>query len=144
MVKIAIALAICLASGNECMVKNIRVTEYLPWKGDPMNCMEPCDMTAYMVPVEYGVTAACNGLPWNTKVTFVTPWGERATRWCQDVCPGCSTYHIDVAMPEHDNGRYYGDGWQAVIAIPPGNSPSALDSVTEPVYNDGGRNSGRN
>jgi hypothetical protein len=123
MLKIAILIALnCLTGEGECVfVPDSRVTEYIPEKGDAMNCMEPCDMTAYMVPVEYGVTAACPvNTPWNTKVVFVTHWGEVVTRWCQDVCPGCGEWHVDVAMPLDDNGRYYSsrDGWTALWIFP--------------------------
>ena len=74
--------------------------------------MEPCDMTAFMVPVTYGVTAACGpDIPYDTIVTFVTPWGEVVTRRCQDRGGGVGNDHIDVAMPPDNNGYYYSTGY---------------------------------
>ena len=118
-----ILYAMCMAHGGECVVvEDTIVTEYLPWKGDAMNCYPPCDMTAFMMPVNYGVTAACPvGTPYNTRVTFWTHWNEQVVVYCQDVCPGCGPWHVDVAMDEDRNGIYYSrwiGGWWSVWEFP--------------------------
>jgi hypothetical protein len=119
---IAITILYPCQGGMECIfVEKAKVTEYVPeWGG--INCQEPCDMTAFMVPVQYGVTAACGpDIPYNTIVTFVTPWGEVVTRRCQDRGGGVGNEHIDVAMPPDDNGYYYSmsqGGWPALWCWP--------------------------
>ena len=115
-------LIVCLVSGAQCFAGEAVVTEYEPWRGPGINCVEPCDMTAFMVPVEYGVTAACGpSWPFGTTVTFVTHWGEIVTRTCTDRGGGVGDYHVDVAAPEGDTGRYYSGRytpWPVLWVVP--------------------------
>lgn len=113
--------AVCVANHGEvaCHVNlNATVTEYVPELGTPMQCMEPCDMTAFMVPVTYGETAACGpGWEFNTRVTIFTPWGEKIVRYCQDRGGGVEDDHVDIAMPLTENGFYYSSwdgGWPVI------------------------------
>jgi len=115
---VAIYLLACnVENGAVCeyrFVPNARVTEYVPeWGGN--NCMEPCDMTAFMVPVQYGVTAACGpDIPYNTTVTVFVPWLDKpVVRKCKDRGGGIGNDDVDIAMPPDDNGYYYSGsgGW---------------------------------
>jgi len=117
----AVVYALCMALGPNCaIVPDARVTSYVPqWGG--INCMEPCDKTAFMSPVVYGETAACGpSWPWNTHVAIFTPWGQVIERRCQDRGGAITDRHVDIAMTpeEHDRLPLYGY-WPVLWFYPP-------------------------
>jgi hypothetical protein len=107
--------ALALVQGQPAaMVGDARVTSYVPEHGG-VNCMEPCDKTAFMSEIEYGVTAACGpSWPWNTRVVVFTPWRTYEFR-CQDRGGGITDDRVDVAMTpdQHDRLPLYGN-WPVV------------------------------
>jgi len=49
----------CFVTSNQCQfVPDANVTVYAPELGG-INCQEPCDLTAYSEPLQYGIGAAC-------------------------------------------------------------------------------------
>lgn len=86
----------CLLLGLACaMVVGARITHYEPVLGG-INCQEPCDLTAYMEPVNYGVTAACGpDIPYGTMV-YMDGVGWRK---CADHGGAITNERVDVAIP---------------------------------------------
>lgn len=101
----AIAL-FCLLSGGNCIyVPDTHVTQYAPGLGG-INCQEPCNLTAWMEPVEYGVTVACGpSVPYGTDV-YVDGWG-----WfeCRDRGGAIDDDEIDISVPVDEFSWWSGD-----------------------------------
>ncbi len=92
-----------------------RVTEYVPALGG-INCQEPCDVTASMVPVTYGVTAACGpNIPFGTLV-YLDPAGWRT---CHDRGGAIDDDEIDVAVEAHRYDQHGINGYHPVVWIYP-------------------------
>ena len=112
-----ILYALSLAGGKPAaLVEDARVTSYVPEYGG-INCMEPCDKTAFMSEIEYGVTAACGpDWPWNTRVVVFAPWQTYEFR-CQDRGGAITNDRVDIAMtPEQHKTPLYGN-WPVVWII---------------------------
>lgn len=112
----------CLANGGSCQyVDNARVTEYAPELGGT-NCLEPCDLTAYMVPVVYGETAACGPtIPYGTRV-HIEGIGWRT---CQDHGGAIDDDEVDVAVRGQDYLVGGISGYRDVVwVLPPGAGPN--------------------
>ena len=132
----AVAYAVCLALGNHCVIEpEARVTSYVPEWGPPLQCMEPCDRTAFMSPILYGETAACGpGMPWNTEVLIFAPWGQVIERRCQDRGGAITDDRIDIAMTpaEHEARPLYGN-WPVLWILPaPERKPKSIGDIDEP------------
>lgn len=86
---------LCALWGGECLfIEEARVTEYAPELGG-INCMEPCHLTAYLEPIDYGVTVACvPGIPYGTQV-YIDGVGWRT---CLDHGGAIDDDEIDVAV----------------------------------------------
>lgn len=110
------------------IVQDARTTEYDPSIEDPstggMNCVPPCDMTAFMTPIIYGVTAACGpDVPFNTSVLIRLQSGIH-TRLCQDRGGAVDNNEVDVlAYIEGRPNIFYGyhtvvwKGWEDMSSV---------------------------
>ena len=101
---------VCSNMGESCTLTlpRARVTEYAPELGGG-NCMEPCHLTGYLEPIEYGVTAACGlNVPYGTTVTIQSPWWT-IERKCADHGGAIDNDEIDVAVRGAESPvGYYG------------------------------------
>jgi len=88
----------CILQGGNCIYEQeARITEYIPSRGDPINCMGNCTVGAFGYPIEYGVTVACGkDIPYNTDV-YIEDIG-----WfkCQDRGGAIDNDEVDVASKE--------------------------------------------
>jgi len=91
----ALILLFCLATGGSCLyVPNANVTVYAPELGGH-NCMEPCDMTAYLEPLQYGIGAACGpSIRYGTKV-YIESIGWRV---CNDHGGAINNNEVDILI----------------------------------------------
>ena len=89
----------CLSMGLTCQyIEEARITHYCPPLGG-INCSEPCDLTAYMEPLNYGWTAACGlDLPYGTRI-FMDGVGWRT---CADHGGAITNVRVDVAIPPEE------------------------------------------
>ena len=121
-VALLIFLFCSIAQPGRCIYQPAaRVTEYVPALGG-INCQEPCDITASMLPVTIGVTAACGpAVPFGTLV-YIEPAGWRT---CHDRGTAIDDDDVDVAV-EPDAYLQHGiDGYHPVVWIypPPQEAP---------------------
>ena len=87
---------LCLAAHpGQCVYEPAaRVTEYVPAFGG-INCEEPCNITASMLPVTYGLTAACGpNVPFGT-LLYIESAGWRT---CHDRGGAIDDDEVDVAV----------------------------------------------
>ena len=91
----AIILLFCLAFGGSCLfVPDANVTVYAPELGGH-NCLEPCDQTAYLEPLQYGIGAACGpSIPYGTRV-YIDGIGWRT---CNDRGGAIDDDEVDVLI----------------------------------------------
>lgn len=90
---------LCLAGhpGGCAYEPAARVTEYAPALGG-INCEEPCHITASMLPITYGVTAACGPhVPFGT-LLYIESAGWRT---CHDRGGAIDDDEVDVAVEPH-------------------------------------------
>lgn len=106
----------CLANGGHCaFVDAAHVTEYSPEMGG-INCQEPCNLTGYLTPIEYGVTAACGrNMPYGTRV-FIDDVGWRT---CQDHGGAIDDDEVDVAVRPKDYLKAGISGYHDVVWLFP-------------------------
>ena len=133
---------ICLMSGGDCLYQEqARITEYVPSRGGH-NCMEPCHLTGYMLPVVYGHTAACGpNIPGGTPV-YMEGVGWRS---CEDHGGAITDIRVDIASPEYPSIDYYIlGGWRDTVWIledawlaPVFEPRSTLNPVHYPLSDDG-------
>lgn len=91
----SIVLFLVMVGAPFTVVTDANITVYAPELLDPLNCMEPCDLTAFLAPVVYGVTVACGPeLPFNTAV-FIEGVGWRR---CQDRGGAIDNDEVDIAI----------------------------------------------
>ena len=112
----AILFALCLLFGGRCTYHPAaRMTEYVPAAGG-INCMEPCNITASMEPVQYGLTAACGpNIPFHTRVyTKATGW-----RTCHDRGGLIGDDEVDVAVLPADYLQHGFDGQHPTLWVLP-------------------------
>jgi len=106
MIQAVAIFMLCTMSGMNCKMENARVTSYVPEFGGH-NCAEPCHLTAFMEPINYGQTLACGpNIPYGTDV-YIDGWG-----WgqCLDRGGAITDSRIDIAMKPEDEGHFiHGD-----------------------------------
>jgi len=97
----------CIMSGGSCVYEEeAHVTTYAPEFGDALNCMEPCDITASGLEVDYGRTIACGpSIPFGTKV-YIDGWGWRT---CDDRGGAINDDEIDIAVRAVDFNYWSGN-----------------------------------
>ena len=85
----------CFISGGSCQfVESARVTTYAP-ELSGINCQEPCNLTGYLLPLEYGVGAACGlSIPYNTRV-YIEGVGWRV---CNDHGGAIDDDEVDILI----------------------------------------------
>ena len=85
----------CFISGSSCIfVPGANVTVYAPELGG-INCLEPCDRTAYQEPLQYGIGAACGlDIKYGTKV-YIEGVGWRV---CNDHGGAIDNHEVDVLI----------------------------------------------
>ena len=90
-----IILLFCIATGDHCLYEPAaNVTVYAPELG-AHNCMEPCDLAAYLEPLQYGVGAACGpSIPYGTQA-YIDGGGWRT---CNDRGGAIDDDEIDVLI----------------------------------------------
>jgi len=85
----------CFVTGSGCIfVPDANVTVYAPELGG-INCEAPCDLTAYSLPLEYGIGAACGpSIRYGTKV-YIESIGWRV---CNDHGGAIDDDEVDVLI----------------------------------------------
>lgn len=114
-----ILFLICLISGGSCLfVPAAHITEYAPELGG-INCLAPCDLTAYLEPIRYGETAACGpSIPYGTQV-YIESVGWRT---CLDRGGAIDDQEVDIAT--HPDDLYTQSGYyDTVWILDPGLKP---------------------
>ena len=95
----------CIAFGGSCaFAESANVTVYAPELGG-INCMEPCDRTAYLEELQYGIGAACGlSIKYGTEV-YIEGVGWRV---CNDHGGSIDNDEVDVLVegyPSWINGQ---------------------------------------
>lgn len=85
----------CFASGRSCQfVESAHVTTYAP-ELSGINCQEPCNLTGYLQPLEYGIGAACGlSIPYSTRV-YIEGVGWRV---CNDHGGAINDDEVDILI----------------------------------------------
>ena len=113
---LAIFLLCFMTQSADCaFVPAAHVTEYVPEFGG-INCADPCDRTAYMEPIFYGLTAACGlGISYGTRVYIETVgW-----RTCMDHGGAIDDDEVDVAVLPADYLQFGISGTHDVVWVLP-------------------------
>ena len=113
---LAIFLLCWMTQSVDCVfVPAAHVTEYVPEFGG-INCMEPCDRTAYLEPIFYGTTAACGlGIEYGTRV-YIESVGWRT---CMDHGGAIDDDEVDVAVLPADYLQFGISGYHDVVWVMP-------------------------